>query len=493
MTSPSSVSIGEILAGKYRVERVLGEGGMGVVLAATHVQLDQRVALKFLRTEVMGNAEVVARFSREARAAARIRSEHVARIYDVGELEDGAPYLVMEYLEGEDLAHRLASSGSLSVSFAVDCVLEASEAIAEAHAAGIVHRDLKPANLYLARRPDQSSIVKVLDFGISKALSGQDGVSTKTTAMLGSPFYMSPEQLTAARTVDVRADVWAMGVILYELVTGAPPFVAETLPEVVARILSSVPAPIVAKVPAVPPEFEAVVLRALEKDPAARFASVAHLAHALVPFGGERASAQAERISRVLQIDPTPLRSSSPSGRVSGQMLPIAPTTGSGALSASSRPESTAAAWSETNGTGATSGAKKGWIVAALAGATLLLIGGAYASFGGWSRETPTPPAVPIAAANGTAPETPSAPSLVPAPSAEGAQAGEPAPATALASAEPMATAEPPAAKPVASTKVPGPRRDKRPPEPSAAQATPPKDPSPAATARTNPLDFKLK
>ncbi len=213
---------GEILAGKYRIEKVLGEGGMGVVVAAQHIHLDDRVAIKFLLPGAKSNPEVLARFAREARAAVKIKSEHVARVSDVGTLENGTPYMVMEYLEGSDLAAWVHERGALSLEQATEFVLQACEAIAEAHTLGIVHRDLKPANLYVIRRPDGKLSVKVLDFGISKvtraAASGPDMSLTKTAAFMGSPLYMSPEQMESARNADVRSNVWALGVILYELV-----------------------------------------------------------------------------------------------------------------------------------------------------------------------------------------------------------------------------------------------------------------------------------
>ncbi|MEZ4314973.1 MAG: serine/threonine-protein kinase [Polyangiaceae bacterium] len=225
---------GDIVAGKYLVDRVLGVGGMGAVVAATHTQLDQRVAIKFLLPQMLGSREVVERFQREARAAAKIRSEHVVRVSDVGTLDGGVPFIVMEFLEGKDLGELLQRRGPLPVPLAVDYVLEACEALAEAHAAGIVHRDLKPSNLFLARRADETDIVKVLDFGISKQITPEALQSspslTRTTDVFGSPTYMSPEQLKASRDVDTRADLWALGVILFELISGAPPSAAAPSP-----------------------------------------------------------------------------------------------------------------------------------------------------------------------------------------------------------------------------------------------------------------------
>ena len=300
---------GDVLAGRFRVERVLGVGGMGVVVAAHHLQLDRRVALKFLLPEVAKQENVVTRFAREARAAARIQSEHVARVLDVGVLEDGRPYLVMEYLEGRDLEAEVQARGPLPVASSVDWVLEACEALAEAHAAGIVHRDLKPANLFLTRRADGSALVKVLDFGISKntllEASGQSGPAlTQTFAQLGSPRYMSPEQLRSSKDVDARADIWALGLILHELLTGDTAFDGTTLPELHVAILTHAPRPVRSLRPDVPVELEAAISHCLEKDPARRFPTVAELARAIVPFGTMQAQLSAERIARVLGAPP---------------------------------------------------------------------------------------------------------------------------------------------------------------------------------------------
>ena len=295
---------GRVLAGKYRVERVLGRGGMGVVVAAHHIHLDEKVAIKFLLPDAVTSAEVVGRFVREARAAVRIKSEHVARVSDVGTLEGGEPYMVMEYLEGSDLAAWVQQRGALPVEQAVEFVLQASEAIAEAHALGIVHRDLKPANLFVVRRADGLLSIKVLDFGISKvtgAVGSADANMTRTTAVMGSPLYMPPEQMAASRNVDARSDIWALGVILYELLSGKAPFLGETLPEVCMKIATEPPPPIRSLRPDVPIELEAVILRCLEKDRERRYANIAAFAHALVDFGPKRARSSVERIARTIQ------------------------------------------------------------------------------------------------------------------------------------------------------------------------------------------------
>jgi eukaryotic-like serine/threonine-protein kinase len=240
---PGNVQVGDVLAEKYRIERILGVGGMGVVVQATHLDLEQRVAIKWMLSQVSSHGESVGRFLREGKAAARLTSEHVARVMDVGRLDGGEPYMVMEYLQGQDLSNVIKTEGPRQPELAVDYVLQACEAIAEAHAQGIVHRDIKPSNLFLTRRADGTPLVKVLDFGISKLSSkpGEEAVAsmTSTTALLGSPAYMSPEQMRSAKNVDTRCDIWALGMVLYELLAAAPPFEAETLAGLIAAITSA--------------------------------------------------------------------------------------------------------------------------------------------------------------------------------------------------------------------------------------------------------------
>ncbi len=303
--STAGVREGDILADKYRVERVLGVGGMGVVVAAHHIQLDQKVALKFLLPDALDNAEAVARFAREARAAVRIKSEHVARVIDVGTLPNGAPYMVMEYLEGGDLAGWIDAHGPLPIDQAVEFILQACEAIAEAHALGIVHRDLKPANLFCIRRADGRLAIKVLDFGISKmtrfGATGGPTAITQARALIGSPVYMSPEQMKSANTVDSLTDIWSLGVILFELLTGKLPFVAESLPELALTITTEPPLSLRGMRPEVPPALEAVVLCCMEKDRSRRYGNVAELGHALFPFAPTRAKGSVDRISGIIQ------------------------------------------------------------------------------------------------------------------------------------------------------------------------------------------------
>jgi len=290
---------GDVLAGKYEVERVLGAGGMGVVVAARHKQLDQRVALKFLLPAAYEAQGAIARFLREGKAAARITSEHVARVIDTGVLDNGSPFLVMEYLEGSDLGAITSERGRLHFAEVVEYVLQACEAIVEAHQLGIVHRDLKPANLFLSRRKDGSPLVKVLDFGISKAEAGSQTQLTSTSMLMGSPRYMSPEQMVSAKDVDARTDVWALGVILFELVAGRPVWQADTVQGLCALIATAPAPPLRQHVPHAPAILEEVIHRCLAKSPDQRLANVAELALGLAPIAPDTARTSIDRILRV--------------------------------------------------------------------------------------------------------------------------------------------------------------------------------------------------
>jgi serine/threonine-protein kinase len=303
--NPVDVRPGDILAGKYRMERILGVGGMGVVVAAHHIQLDELVALKFLLPHARRNPEAVARFIREARAAVKIKSEHVARVSDVGQLENGAPYMVMEFLQGGDLSGWLEQNGPLPFDQAVDFVLQACVAVADAHVLGIVHRDLKPANLFCVRRSDGQLTIKVLDFGISKSShlgsSGPGMDMTKTSANMGTPLYMSPEQMRSSRDVDGGTDLWALGVILFELLTGKPPFDALSVTELVMKVATDPTPSLRGFRPDAPAGLDAVIGKCLEKDRAKRYRNVGELAVALLPFAPTRAKVSVSRIVGILQ------------------------------------------------------------------------------------------------------------------------------------------------------------------------------------------------
>lgn len=299
-----AVELGRTIGERYRIERTLGNGAMGVVFAARHVALDEMVALKFMRPELRQHAEMRRRFAREAKAAAKIRSDHVAAVLDVGTDEALGPYIVMELLEGEDLSEVL-SRGPLPLAVACGYILQACEGLALAHTLGIVHRDLKPSNLYLTHRGDLE-ILKLLDFGVSKAaLSGMvfgGELSVSDTAhMLGSPLYMSPEQIRATTAVDQRSDVWALGVVLHELVTGQSPFNADSIAEVCARILEGSPATLAGSgVPGLD-ALQPVIARCLSRDARDRYADVGALAVAIEPFAEPRSRLHSGRTQSVLR------------------------------------------------------------------------------------------------------------------------------------------------------------------------------------------------
>lgn len=304
LADTSPVKEGEVLADKYRVDKLLGVGGMGVVVAATHIQLGKKVAIKFMLPAAVTMPVAMERFVREARAAVQLRGEHVAQVVDVGTLKNGAPYMVMDYLDGNDLGFLIQQHGALPIADAVDFVLQACEAVAEAHSAGIVHRDLKPRNLFVTKRVDQSPLVKVLDFGISKVMNvdgKEDHALTGTNDVMGSPLYMSPEQLKSSRHVDGRTDIWSLGVVLYELLTGQVPFRADTIPQLCGLVLQEPPTPLVEHRPDAPYALWLVILRCLAKDPAGRFQNVDELAKALEPFAPHRSRQAIERIQSIVK------------------------------------------------------------------------------------------------------------------------------------------------------------------------------------------------
>lgn len=445
---------------------------MGLVVAARHEQLDQRVAIKLMLPDVLGNAEAVARFLREARAAARLASDHVVRVFDVGTLENGAPYMAMEYLEGVDLAALIQGRGRLPVEEAVGYLLQACEALADAHASGVIHRDIKPSNLFLVRKRDGTSVLKVLDFGISKLAQADasDGAATRTAALMGSPLYMSPEQMLSTRDVDARSDVWALGVVLYEALTGQAPFSGDSLPKICAAVMNADPVPPSVRVPGLPRALSAAVLCCLEKSRDKRFASVSELAGALVQFSPSGAAAL-ERIRHSL----------SDAGPTLDALSPSALGVDSAPTAAASLDAGTNAAWGETRPL-ANNGRTRAAFVA-LGALTLLGTGGYW-----WLSRTPETarllPATPVSASQ---PETAS-----PASSAEQAApiatmtAGPAAPPTAETSVNPTVSSSA-SASPVSRR----PQRERVDRKPAAAPATPsaprprpePESPKPTAPA----------
>jgi len=282
---PGGLVEGTTLAGKYRIDRIVGAGGMCLVYEAEHVHLRQAVALKILKPELARDPTAVARFAQEAQAAAKLRSPNVARVYDVDRLPDGQPYITMELLVGHDLGTELQRRYALPVDLAVDYVRQAASGISEAHALGIVHRDLKPENLFLTElgAMTERRLVKILDFGIAKNIQEGARKLTAPDAVFGTVDYMSPEQIRSASSVDHRTDIWALGVILFELLTGRTPFSGDAR-SIIAQIVSDPVVPPSRWVPTLPASLVSVVMRSLAKDPAARFQSAEELRRALAPF-----------------------------------------------------------------------------------------------------------------------------------------------------------------------------------------------------------------
>ena len=305
---PPVLREGDIVGGRYRVEEHLGEGGMGIVVSARHVELGHRVAIKYLRREGCRRPDLVARFRWEARAGLQIRSEHVVRVTDAGTLDDGVPYMVMELLDGIDLATLMSTrSGPLDVDEAVDYVLQACEALVEAHSLGIVHRDLKPENLFLTHRADGTALVKVIDFGISSGIElavpgGAAGEPNVTVELMGTPAYMSPEQVKRFDDVDARADVWSLGAILYELLTGSLIHQDQSIGVLLARICHCPIPSARTHRPDLPEALDTAILRCLERDPGRRVQSVAELAELLRPFAAQRSALSITRILSVAGV-----------------------------------------------------------------------------------------------------------------------------------------------------------------------------------------------
>ncbi|MEO6419622.1 MAG: serine/threonine-protein kinase [Polyangiaceae bacterium] len=443
---------GDMLLGKYQVERVLGRGGMGIVFAAKHLELDEQVAIKVLLPAAAASKDLVGRFLREGRAAVKIRSEHVARIRDVGKLENGAPFIAMEYLDGKDLSTILREQGRLSVQVAVDYVLQACEALAEAHALGIIHRDLKPANLFLIRRADGSTCIKVIDFGISKTTAEPAEMSlTRTNSIIGSPLYMSPEQMRSSRTVDARSDIWSLGIILHELLTGTTPHDADSMPELYAHVLTKPAPPLRRARPDAPAALEAAILCSLQADCELRFLNIADFVTAIAEFGSTDARASADRIRKVIQL--SPLSAITGTSNAVSAVMPL--------------PSSPGFAGTGSSWAGHLHGGKESrrTLVAVGIGAVVLLVLVASAIFLSGSHPPPTPTAAVVS-------PPPSALASSPASSVSSAPAVLPPPASAEPVAVPVASVKhvytTPSARPPIGPKKP-------PPAPKApASATPP-------------------
>jgi eukaryotic-like serine/threonine-protein kinase len=461
------VQEGDLLAGKYRVEKVLGYGGMGVVVSAFRGDLEQRVAVKFLSPAAAERPDAAERFRREARAAAKIRSEHVARVLDVGTLDNGLPYMVMEFLEGNDIADELRRYQRLEITQAVEFMLQAIEALAEAHAAGVVHRDLKPSNLFLARRADGSRRVKVLDFGISKAMNGtsiEELSLTKTAALVGSPLYMAPEQMRSAKDVDTRADIWSLGAMLYEMLTGQPPYTGESIPQLCAALLHDDPIPPRTLRPDIPEGLEQAVLRCLMKDRSQRFPTVFELGRALLPYAHANDHIHVERAERVLRVTDVTMSGLAPATERVSTGSHLGPERGRTPLTATPEPtpapiEPTVNSWGQT---GSSASPKRRGAYIAIGVVTALLAAGGGLWVAGRGKEVPsglTPSASPIASGAEnpkTDPGTEAAPRAV-EPKAAPSPAPPPelaAPNASLADTPPLPQAVPAAPKVVVTPPV---------------------------------------
>jgi len=290
---------GTVLLGKYRIDELIGTGGMGNVVRASHLYLHQSVAIKILLPQMAASASTVQRFLREAQATVRLRSEHSARVMDVGTTPEGAPFMVMEFLDGNDLNQILRHHGPQAPAIVVDLMLQACEGIAEAHALGIVHRDIKPSNFFITQRPDGSMLLKILDFGISKAPVGHDEL-TGTHTVIGTPSYMAPEQMKSGKSAEPRSDIWSIGVVIYQLLTGRTPFAGDSYAELVLKVGLEPPEPIGMALPA---GLGEVIMRCLEKDPTLRHQNVGELARLIAPYASDPVSGTqaAGRVSRILQ------------------------------------------------------------------------------------------------------------------------------------------------------------------------------------------------
>jgi serine/threonine-protein kinase len=285
---------GEIIDGKYRIVRLIGEGGMGAVYEGENTRIHRRVAIKVLLASVAEQGEAVARFEREAQAAGRIGSEHIVEVLDLGTLPNGDRYLVMEFLDGEGLGGRIKNRGRLSPQELAPIAVQLLEGLAAAHGAGIIHRDLKPDNVFLLRsRGGKADFVKLLDFGISKfsQLSGDSGFSmTRTGAVMGTPYYMAPEQAKGARNLDHRVDIYAVGVIFYEALTGQVPFNADTFNELLFKIVLEEARPLVQVDPSIDPGFAAIVAKAMAREPVHRFQNASEMQQALASWSSGHGS-----------------------------------------------------------------------------------------------------------------------------------------------------------------------------------------------------------
>ncbi len=438
MAKSTAVQPGSVIAGKYRVERQLGSGGMGVVVEATHLALGQRVAVKLLDRELASAGENVARFFREARVAASLPSEHIARVSDVGQAEDGAPYLVMELLVGDDLAAEIARAGRLAVADAVDWTLQACEGLADAHAAGVVHRDVKPQNLFLARRPGRPPVLKILDFGLTKEAVREGMTLTQPGSIFGTPQYMAPEQVLDSQSVDARCDQHALGMVLYEALTGRPPYEGTAASQLFVVIVTAPPPSARALRAEVPRALDQAIVRALAKKPDERFPSLAEMAEAIAPFGGPPARAVAANVRRVLVA-------SGPGGAARAYPATAVPAGAGERAGRDPAPSGTDLTSSSDHGRRGRKNLRiavaGGLGVVAVAGVAAVMVVGRYGA--------PVPAASALTAASPPPAPSASSPAVPPASAPVPAEAAAPASAATAPSAAPRGSSRPAPASPV--------------------------------------------
>ncbi len=456
-----SIAPGTVLGGKYRVERVLGEGGMGIVAEATHVDLGSRVAVKFLLRHALENHDIVARFEREARSTASLQSDHVVNVTDVGRFDDGAPYMVMELLTGCDLASGLVrAGGKLPIAEAIAYATQACIGLGDAHDAGIVHRDVKPSNLFLHSRKDKRVVVKVVDFGIAKDIAATNTSLTQASSMMGSPKYMSPEQLRDSKSVDARSDIWSLGVVLFEMLAGRTPFEAESMAVLHAEILGSRPPSLLDLRPEAPPALDAIVQRCLEKDPAARFGNMRELAGALAQLTMITSAVEPSFVltsERILRAAPDPTPPTGFDATAIADATPSHVTTGGRGQGPTPVALGSATGGSTNAGTQPSAGSNPSRAVpmAIVAAAALVALALAF------KPASPAPNAAPPAAA----PAAEAPPAAAPAPSAAPTPPASPEPAPASAEPAPATDAGSAAKtgpKPTAAPATPGNSTKKR-------------------------------
>jgi serine/threonine-protein kinase len=456
--SGSAEVVPQLVAGKYRLTQLLGRGGMGSVWEGIHTSLGTRVAVKFIESEYADSREARNRFENEARAAATLRSKHVVQVFDHGVMDDARPYIVMEFLAGEPLDRRLDRVGRLSPTETARIVLQVCRALAKAHEAGIVHRDLKPENVFLVwDDEDGADIVKVVDFGIAKFSNANIGMSsaTRTGSVLGTPYYMSPEQARGLRSVDYRSDLWSVGVIAFRCVVGHLPFDGEAVGDLLVKICTS-PLPVPSQHAPVPPGFDAWFTRALQREPAERFGSAMEMAEALCATCGVSLRG---RMASTTGDQPAHVSAGAAVGTPTPGSVAAAPATHSAAAI-------TAGVMTQTPAP-ATSGSKAGIIAAVIAAVIVLGIGVAVAIKQAGSDEVVAPVVddVPAKAAAPPAPDPPkSEPAPLPPPTIEPAPAAPSPPAASVAVTPQVKKPAPrPAAKPAKSDPKPKPTSTPRP------------------------------